>query len=124
MMLSLDNFIFGTSCESSTIPVLVDFGKACFMTQAKSYSLSSSEINTYKKHHPHLAPDLRDGICKQSFSSDIYSFGYLLHNLIKRKVFYMKGSSVESISKECMHYCQYDRPDIEDVIQCLTNLLQ
>ena len=60
---------------------LVDFGKACFFGQGKNYkSLSSSERKEYKLHHPHLAHDLRDGLCEQAFPS-----GYLLYTLAKKK---------------------------------------
>ena len=35
----------------------------------------------YKRHHCHIAPDLHDGLCKQSTESDIFSLGKIL-NLI------------------------------------------
>ena len=51
--IKIDNFVFGTSCTMSIEPILVDFGKACFLGQGKNYkSLSSSEREEYKLHHP------------------------------------------------------------------------
>ena len=55
--------------------VLIDFGKACFIKEAVKYFLSPEEKSRYKKEHPHIAPDLRDGHCNQSKSTDIFSFG-------------------------------------------------
>ena len=34
--IKLDNFVFGTSCAQRILPILVDFGKACFVQQGKS----------------------------------------------------------------------------------------
>ena len=35
-------------------------------------NLSSSEQQQYKTHHPQVAPDVRNGVNKQSEASDIY----------------------------------------------------
>ena len=37
----LDNFVFCTSVKSSIFPILVDFGKACYLEQGKKYELVS-----------------------------------------------------------------------------------
>ncbi len=55
--------------------VIIDFGKACATTCGKFYSLSVKDREQYKHDHPQIAPDLRDGCCKQTEASDIYSFG-------------------------------------------------
>lgn len=55
--------------------VIIDFGKACDLTNGKSYKLSDIQKERYKKDHPHIAPDLRDGACKQSTLSDVYALG-------------------------------------------------
>lgn len=52
-------------------PVIIDFGKACEISKGKVYNLSPSEKEHYIAHHPHIAPDQRDGLCSQSTSSDI-----------------------------------------------------
>lgn len=58
--------------------ILIDFGKACLVSNAKQYKLSNPVKLKYIRHHPQIAPDLRDGKCKQSVQSDIYSFGRIL----------------------------------------------
>ena len=42
------------------------------------YTLSPEDIKVYKTKHPHIAPDLRDGLRCQDKFSDIYSFGRVL----------------------------------------------
>ena len=46
--------------------MLIDFGKACLVSADKGYDLSTEDKAKYAKHHPQIAPDLRDGKCKQS----------------------------------------------------------
>ena len=58
--------------------VIVDFGKACRISEGKYYSLTQEEKKRYKTRHPQIAPDLRDGRCRQSVTTDIYSIGRIL----------------------------------------------
>ena len=61
----------------SSIPqsILIDFGKGCFISDGKVYKLSLQEQWRYAIEHPQVAPDLRDGHCRQSQYSDLYSLG-------------------------------------------------
>lgn len=58
--------------------VLVDFNKACFIEDAQVYKLSANERLRYAKCHPQVAPEVRDGLQKQSYASDIYAFGRVI----------------------------------------------
>ena len=58
--------------------VLIDFGKACCVSEAKLYHLSAEQKEKYKVFHPHIAPEVCNGIHKQSCASDIYSFGRIM----------------------------------------------
>ena len=58
--------------------VLVDLGKACYVSDAKQYTLSKEERQAYAINHPQIAPDLREGHCKQGFASDIYLTGRIM----------------------------------------------
>lgn len=58
--------------------IIVDFGKACLAKDGKKYFLSNEEKKKDMDFHPHISPDLRDGRCIQSKSTDVYSFGRLL----------------------------------------------
>ena len=39
--------------SNSYMPVLIDFGKACFSDEAKKYALSKDERELYKSKYPH-----------------------------------------------------------------------
>ena len=71
--LKLDNIVLGNSLSGKLKPYIIDFGKACPVTKGRMYTLTNAEISIYKKEHPQIAPDLRDGLVKQSISSDIFS---------------------------------------------------
>ena len=100
--------------------VLIDFGKACFHGNGKKYSLSLDDVNLYKRNHPHIAPDLRDGLCFQDRLSDVYSFGRVLF-LVYEKV--LPVAVLEPLSKLCLKYNGVDRPTTEDLNTFLTNLV-
>lgn len=38
--------------------VLIDFGKACFVSEALLYKLSADQKELYKKRHPQIAPEV------------------------------------------------------------------
>lgn len=58
--------------------VLIDLGKGCDFNNAKKYQLSEAERRRYSREHPQVAPDLRDGHCKQSQYSDVYATGRVI----------------------------------------------
>ena len=80
-----DNVVVGNSFDRAE-PCIVDFGKTCFQQSAKLYHLSPTDRDIYKKRHPQVAPEVRDGIHKQSTASDIYSFGRILSRVNKEKL--------------------------------------
>lgn len=53
--------------------VLVDFGKATKVVNAKRYKLTAFEKKEYLQKYPHIAPEVIEGETKQSIQSDIYS---------------------------------------------------
>ena len=61
--------------------ILVDFGKASYASEVKLYHLSIQQKEKHKVSHPQVAPEVRDGICKQSFASDVYSFGRIMQHI-------------------------------------------
>lgn len=72
--------------------------------------------------HPHIAPDLRDGLCAQSKFSDVYSFGRVLRILFK-KVPFSSIPTLGTIAHECIKYNCIDQPTTNDVYISLTNLM-
>ena len=67
-----DNIVVGKSFEFVE-PCIIDFGKACFLNDAKLYKLSTADKEVYRKRHPQVSPEVRNGSYKQSVASDIYS---------------------------------------------------
>ena len=105
------------SCRS----VLIDFGKACFISEAMLYKLSIEQKENYKKCHPQIAPEVRNGLEKQSFCSDIYSFGRVLQQ-INAEI--LKIPVLFNLTEECLDYCSQKRPTAKGLHKFLTNLFQ
>ena len=102
------------------LPIIIDFGKACDISKARVYKLSQKEKEKYKQNHCHIAPDLRDGICKQSFHSDIYSFGRILQTINTNTTVHC--ATLDELSKKCLHYHQSQCPDMAYIKQCILSL--
>ena len=57
-------------------PVIIDFGKARFISKPKQLmSLSSSAQERYRKLYPHIATEIVQGTGQQSVASDVFSLG-------------------------------------------------
>ena len=61
-------------------------------------------------HHPHIASDLRDGLCSQSVSSDIFSLGRVISIINSESS--IKNETLNGLSHRCMQYHMHLRPDI------------
>ena len=105
--------------ESTCRAILIDFGKACFTSEAALYSLSPEQAKKYKECHPQIAPEVRNGISKQSFSSDIYSFGRILQQINTAK---LNTPVINSLSEQCLTHTAKDRPTAQDLHTFFTNL--
>ena len=100
--------------------VLVDLGKACYVSDAKQYTLSKEERQAYAINHPQIAPDLR-GHCKQGFAGDIYSTGRIMAYVNDRV---LNIPVIASYSNLCMVYLCTKRPTTDDVYTFLHNTFQ
>lgn len=105
------------SCRS----VLIDFGKACFISEAMLYKLSTEQKEMYKKCHLQIAPEVRNVVEKQSYCSDIYLFGRILHQ-INTEI--LKIPVLYNMAEQCLGYCSQKRPAAKDLHKFLTNLFQ
>ena len=57
-------------------PVIIDFGKACFISIPKArMSLSASAQEEYWHSYHHIAPEIVHGEAQQSVQSDVFSVG-------------------------------------------------
>lgn len=53
--------------------VLIDYNKATERSLGKLYNLTDNERVLYHTHYPHLAPEIIDGVTKQTTASDIFA---------------------------------------------------
>ena len=103
------------SCRS----ILIDFGKACFVSEAMLYKLSADQKQLYKKRHPQIAPEVRNGLEKQSPCSDIYSFGRILSQI---NTDFLTIPVLYSMAEQCLDSCSQNRPVAKLLHIFLTNL--
>lgn len=93
-----DNVVIVCSSRSFFSPVLIDFGKACFVTDAKKKILSAEEKTRYYKEHCHIAPEVIEGTHAQSFLSDVYSFGVMIASIYS----YSSYRPLKELAKQCL----------------------
>lgn len=112
MIFKSDSIVIAPSATGTSLKIIIiDFGKACEIHLGKCYHLSSKERDHYRLHHPLVAPDLRDGLCKQSEISDIFSFGR-----IADIVFFMStDEQLNDTVKQCMMYSSASRPSLSSI---------
>ncbi len=115
--LKRDNVVLGTTKYSNLRPYIVDFGKACFVSAARIYHLNKDEKAEHKVNHTQIAPDLRDGLVKQSTSSDIFSLG----RIFKRMNSTIKSDNFSVLIKQCLQYHSCSRPCIVEIIAGIEN---
>ena len=107
--------------SSSYQSILVDFGKSCFIDDGKMYKLSEQERHRYSLEHPQIAPDLRNGHCKQSQFSDIYSLGRVI-KLVNDK--FLNIPCVASHVSMCTQYICTKRPTTEELYTSMYSLFK
>ena len=107
--LKQDNVVLVATKHSSVKPFNIDFGKACFMPSARTYQLSEEEKLAYKLNHTQIAPDLRDGLVKQSVHTDTYSLGRIFK---KTNSTVIKSAPFGMLVKDCLQYHSHCRPSL------------
>ena len=115
--LKMDNICLTSSLNSQLQAVIIDFGKACDIHRGKLYRLTENEKEHYKIHHAHIAPDLRDGVCRQSTQSDIYSLGRIL-NLVNN-LLDLQNEDLKQLSDKCMQYHNNLHPNMVAILNYL-----
>ena len=115
--LKLDDVVLGSFLSGNLKPYIIDFGKACPITKGRTYSLNDAEISMYKMEHPQVAPDLRDGLIKQTISSYIF----LLGRIMKRNSVVIRSSELSPLIRQALSYHSRDRPSIETILSLLAN---
>ena len=119
--IKMDNICLSLTITSQIKVVIIDFGKACNADQGKLYKLTDHEKEQYKACHPHIAPDLRNGLCRQSVMSDVYALGRIINTV--NGVAYLQNNDMQEFSETCMHYNEKSRPEMSAVENYFDQLL-
>lgn len=78
-----NNVLLEKQKELQWNPVIIDFGKARFIADSKPLmSLTASSQKSYKRRNPHIAPEIVAGSGRQSISSDVYSLGKIVLDIL------------------------------------------
>lgn len=101
--------------------VLIDFNKACSVDNSRLYRLSVEQQKYYTKHYPQIAPEVRRGVCRQSFASDIYVFGRVLQK-VNNNVIALNTPHLLSLSELCLAENYSMRPTAKELHTSLTNM--
>ena len=123
--LKTDNIVLkSTPLADDTIigAVIIDFGKACEISKGRLYNLSHTQREQYKVNHPHIAPDLRDGQCVQSVSSDVYAIGRIVSIICDRDRS-LQFHTLQDLSHKCTQYHKHLRPDLTCIQKCVNDII-
>lgn len=93
-----DNVVITCSSKSFFSPILIDFGKACLISEARKKILTEEEKAKYYREHCHIAPEVIEGSHAQSVMSDMYSFGVMIASIYK----YTKCRPLKELAKNCL----------------------
>ena len=103
-----NNIVVEHGCDPSVvIPILIDFGKACAIHDAR-VMLEEKDQSKF----PFLAPELNKGQ-RQSTGSDIFSLGYT----IRRVSHIIKDFSLRNIYRSCLSDDPRERPEIVAILR-------
>ena len=87
----------------------------------KLYKLTDHEKEQYKVCHPPIAPDLRNGLCRQSAMSDVYALGRIINTV--NGISYLQNKNLQEFSETCMHYNEKSRPEMSAIEKNINQLL-
>ena len=67
--------------------IVIDFGKSTSVDQGRHCHLSTCEKAEYTRRYPQIAPEVIDGVSRQTTWSDMYSVGGVLYSIIDNHFF-------------------------------------
>ena len=105
-----NNFLI-ENCSSGVRGVLIDLGKGCLLKDAKRYCSEESRRREHIKNYPHIAPDLINGHCAQSTSSDVYSIGKCIMQINEKLCI----PALKSLGTQCNEYNCKTQPTVSDL---------
>ena len=105
--------------------VVIDFGKATSIDGGKSYKLNELEKSQYMKYYPHIAPEVIEGLNPQSWMTDIFSLGGIMHKIYDHGNLSDEDTKTKlnDIAVHCKSPRCYRRPAAKEVLGTLEKLL-
>ena len=67
--------------------MMIDFGKATMVDDGKKYHLSDVAKAEYTRRYPQMAPEVIDGVTRQTKWSDMYAAGGVVQRIIDNQFF-------------------------------------
>lgn len=109
--------------------VVVDFGKATEKNSGRMYELSCHDRELYKVRFRHIAPEVIDGLMKQSVKSDMFALGKLFQRIINdsKRLQGLDRHQMEKvcdISRKCTSTRPSDRPTAHSVFNTFESILK
>ena len=124
-----DNILVTQSfCDGNSMVqiVIIDFGKATKICDGKRFTLSDTEKSEYMRMYPYMAPELIDGLAKESPQTDIYSAGSILLSMHDHRCLQSLAPDINSaylsISTKCKSVHAHLRPSAQKVFTTLQSL--
>lgn len=113
-----NNFLIEKS-SSEVRGVLIDLGKGCLIKDGKRYCIADdNKRRDHIKRYSHIAPDLVNGHCTQSTSSDVYSVGKIITQVNNKLCI----PALKSLGAQCNEYNCTKRPTVTDLKTFIFNL--
>ena len=110
--LKKNNIVLSQLSDGNFQAIVIDFGKASKITESKVSALSLGTKHSRRKHLLWIAPEVAYGE-PQTIQSDVYSFGYLLHDLFfPRRIEHLTNSATKEIYEHCIARRPEDRLDL------------
>ena len=94
-------------------PIIIDFGKSRKISKTRLLK-PKVNIKEVSKRYPHIAPELHRGD-RQFTASDVYSFGALVHRVLKDGKFNVPA--LKRVAKNCLSTYPGKRPELKDFLQ-------
>ena len=114
--------------ESVLQIVLIDFGKATMADDGRKYNLSDVEKAEYTRRYPQMAPEVVDGVTRQTKWSDIYAAGGVIQRIIENQCFNQLPveyiSALNSIVIKCRCPQYHRRLTAQRVLQSFKEMLE
>ena len=116
--LKAKNIVLEEQENGSVNPVIIDFGKARFASDAKpAVATTISKRVEYQKRYPHIAPEIVCGIGMQTYKSDIFSFGRIARAVLDL----LPTATARSIkmAKSALNDDPEQRPSLKELLTVL-----